>query len=391
MRARRSRGCCLGCRRGSRRLAGRGSDEGRRWCRRGRHVEFSQAQISTDVGKGGERALPGDELGHELEALVEAAQDVQHKSAILNGLAEVSKSVSHAFHLAAVIVDGEGTLGESTELGVDEHGAGLAVVEELLFQTKPSPPSRHTLMFMDDIQKVGGDGVENPGNDHAVHASPRGIVEVNDVTEDVILQSEAAEREEDVAAPFGEIGSLEVQNDRDKVPDVLNGSGLAVQVGDGRRVGGDGAVQGLVVVGLHWAEALPEDRGLPFQGVGLRAFLLEGGSGGTNAFLSSRSGFEEAGLRLELQTALSVGGVQGGGFFLQLLGGGESFIAKLGCGSRGGLARRRGSHGRGAGRARRTEAGAARGGGRGTRRARDEERGRGTKRAPGLAEAKGSG
>jgi hypothetical protein len=77
--------------------------------------------------------LTGNKLRHELETLVETPQDVQHKRAVLNGFAKVGESVDHALHHAAVLVDGEGALGEVAELGVEEHGARLAIVEELLF------------------------------------------------------------------------------------------------------------------------------------------------------------------------------------------------------------------------------------------------------------------
>jgi len=72
--------------------------------------------------------LAGDELRHELETFIEAAQDVQHEGAVLDGLAKISKCIGHGLHLAAEVVDGEGTLAESAEFGVEEHGAGLAIV-----------------------------------------------------------------------------------------------------------------------------------------------------------------------------------------------------------------------------------------------------------------------
>ena len=70
-------------------------------------------------------------------------------------------------------------------------------------------------------------------------------------------------------------------------------------------------LRAIVVEGVR-AETVPEGSGLLFQGVGLRALLLEGVSGGTNAILSGSSGFEEVSLRLKLLAAVGVGGVQGG-------------------------------------------------------------------------------
>jgi hypothetical protein len=99
-------------------------------------------------------------LGHELETLVEAAQHVEHQCTVLNGFAKISRGICHGLHLAAVIVDRQGTLGESAKFGVEEHGAGLTVVEELLLKTEPSRLSSDTVAVVDDVQEVGGDGVE---------------------------------------------------------------------------------------------------------------------------------------------------------------------------------------------------------------------------------------
>jgi hypothetical protein len=171
----------------------------------------------------------------------------------------------------------------------------------------------------------------------------------SDVTEDVVLQGEPAEGEEDVAAPLGVVGGLEVQNNRDQVLDVLDGGGLDVQMSHGRGIGGGGecvvVLGGGVVVAGMVAEAVPEFGSLPLEGVSPRALLLEGVSGGADAFLRIGGGREELGVCLELLAALGVGGVEGCGFVRQPLGGGAGFIAELGGGSRGGVSGG-GSHGR---------------------------------------------
>jgi hypothetical protein len=182
-----------------------------------------------DIRKQRKRSLTGNKPRHELEMLVETPQDVQHKRAVLNGFTKVGESVDHALHLAAVLVDGEGAFGEVAELGVEEHGARLAIVEELLFQTEPRSPSGDTVALVDDVREVGGDGVEDPGDDDEVHAGPGSVGEERRVTEDMVLQGEAAEDEEHVAAPLRVVGRLEVQNDRNHIPHVR------VDRGDGAR------------------------------------------------------------------------------------------------------------------------------------------------------------
>jgi hypothetical protein len=57
-----------------------------------------------------------------------------------------------------------------------------------------------------------------------------------DNAEDVLLQGETVEYEEDVAAPFGVVGGFEIHNNRNQVPDVLDGGGLAVEAGENRGV-----------------------------------------------------------------------------------------------------------------------------------------------------------
>jgi hypothetical protein len=40
------------------------------------------------------------------------------------------------------------------ELGVEDHGTGLTVVEELLFNPEPCHPSGDTIALVDDVQEV---------------------------------------------------------------------------------------------------------------------------------------------------------------------------------------------------------------------------------------------
>ena len=165
-------------------------------------------QIGTDVGERGKRPLSSDELRHELKAFIKTAKDVEHQSAVLHGLAEAGKRVCHGLHLPAEIIDEEGSLAGGAELGVEEHGAGFAVVEELLLEAKPRYSSGDAIALVNNVEKVGGDGVEDPRDNDAVHVGPGRVVETGGVAEDMVLESEPAEDEEDVAAPFGVVGGL---------------------------------------------------------------------------------------------------------------------------------------------------------------------------------------
>jgi hypothetical protein len=285
-------------------------------------------------------------LSHELKTFIEAAPDVQHQGAVIDGLTKIGKSVCHSLHLAAELVDGEGALCEVAELSVEQHGAGFTVVQELLLDAEPSSPSRDPVALVDDVQELGGDGVEEPRHNHVVHARPGWVNEDRGGAEDMVLQGKAAEDEEEMAAPLGVVGGLQVQNNRNQVFDVLDCSSLAVQAGNSPCFRGEGevvAIHGEIVPGRVDAETLAESSGLLLQGVGLRALLIESGGGSTNTLLGGGGGLEEGGLLFELLAALGVGGAQGGGFVFQGLGGGEGFVAELGRGggssaARGGVA-----------------------------------------------------
>jgi hypothetical protein len=73
---------------------------------------------------------------------------------------------------------------------------------------------------------------------------------------------QAPEGQEDIAAPFGVVGDLEVQNNQNQILDVLDGGSLTAEAGDGRSVRGERFVsvhQRIVFrMGNRWAEAIPE-------------------------------------------------------------------------------------------------------------------------------------
>jgi hypothetical protein len=75
----------------------------------------------------------------------------------------------------------------------------------------------------------------------------------------MVLQGEAAEDEENVAAPLGEVGGLKIQSNRNEI----HSGGLAVEPGDDDGVRGEGVdvvvrevvAVGLVLAGGDWAVA----------------------------------------------------------------------------------------------------------------------------------------
>jgi hypothetical protein len=105
------------------------------------------------------------------EVLVEAADHVQHQGAVGDGLAKIGEGVGHGLELPAVVGDGQITLAEVAELGVEVQCAGLSVPEKLRLDGEPSRLSRATAPHH-GLGEVGGDGAVETGADDAVHPRP---------------------------------------------------------------------------------------------------------------------------------------------------------------------------------------------------------------------------
>ena len=106
-----------------------------------------------------------------------------------------------------------------------------------------------------------------------------------------------------------------------------------MQVRDSSGLRGDRALVFLllsVALGLQ-TKSFADFGRLRFQGVGLRALLGEGVSGGANPILGGGGGLEEGRLLLELGSPIVVGRAGSRGLVLEALGGCEGSVAQLGC------------------------------------------------------------
>lgn len=98
------------------------------------------------------------------EALIESADHVEDEDAVSDDLTEGAEIVGHLLEVAAVLSDGEIALDEVAELYLDLDGTHLLVAEELGLDNKPGVLDNGALGG-DDL----GEGVEDPGLDHAIH------------------------------------------------------------------------------------------------------------------------------------------------------------------------------------------------------------------------------
>ena len=111
------------------------------------------------LDEGRERAPTPNVTPDRCKPFVEAADDVEDESAVLNGFAEIGEVVGHALELLAVIGDGEITLHKSSELGVEDEGASLTVAQELGLDGEPSGASGGAAVAPshDDVDEVAGE------------------------------------------------------------------------------------------------------------------------------------------------------------------------------------------------------------------------------------------
>jgi hypothetical protein len=106
----------------------------------------------------------------------------------------------------------------------------LPIAQELGFDGKPGVPCSGALGG-DDFGEVIGEGVENPGLDDAVHPIP--VRREGRGGEDVCLEGEFAEDQQKLIAPSVEVVGVDVEDDVDEAPDVVDGNGLGVKVEEG--------------------------------------------------------------------------------------------------------------------------------------------------------------
>jgi hypothetical protein len=193
--------------------------------------EFLKKQIVPYLEEGRKRSSAPKVKADVGEALVQTADDVKDEGAIMNGFAKVAESVTHPFELAAVVGDGEIVLAKIAEFRVEEECPSLAVPEELRLNCEPGGTS-NSVADEDNISEVSGDGADNPRLDDTVYLNPVRRSRREGVGEYMVLQSVLADEEEGVA-PSGVECRGDVQNHRDKGPNVLDDDRLSVEV-DGR-------------------------------------------------------------------------------------------------------------------------------------------------------------
>ena len=97
----------------------------------GRHSEFLQEQIIAGLQKSRKRTSAAKVKPNGFETAIETAQEIEDKSLVVDGLAEVADGVCHALDFPAVRSDVEVALLEVAKGGVEAESTSFAIAVEL--------------------------------------------------------------------------------------------------------------------------------------------------------------------------------------------------------------------------------------------------------------------
>lgn len=134
----------------------------------------------------GRGVAPSEMKNEGIEALDEAANDVEDELVVGDGLADVAEVLCHVLVASVVLGDREVVLG-GAEFLVGEESSRSVVTKELGLYGEPSGMGGRVILI-DGVSDAVRDGAREPCPHGAVHARPIWRVGRNDIREDVLLQ-----------------------------------------------------------------------------------------------------------------------------------------------------------------------------------------------------------
>lgn len=146
--------------------------------------------------------------------LVQATDYVEHKSAVGDGFAEVTKIASHLLEMAAKISDVKITLDKVPELGIEEEHSCLPIPKELGLDRDPGL-TRCRVELKDSVHEVGGDRPGDPRADNAVHVCPVGVGSNGCIAKDMVLKGILPNCKKDLLVPPHVGIGVDVEDDVD--------------------------------------------------------------------------------------------------------------------------------------------------------------------------------
>jgi len=216
---------------GSARAAGAGAGEGGEGSGGGSfgHGQLLETKVVAHLEEGRERGAAAKMKTKGAEALIEPTDDVEDERLLGDRLAEVPKIFRHAFEAAAVVDDGEIALGKGPELLVGVESSGGTVPKELGLDGEPDRTSGGAALG-DRVGEIVGDGAEQPGADDTIHPHPGRRSRGDGVGENIAFQRVLSEDVKEGLLPAGVEGGVDIQEQRDESPDVLDRDSLRMEI-----------------------------------------------------------------------------------------------------------------------------------------------------------------
>ena len=145
-----------------------------------------------DLVVGGKQMSATQMEGNGGVVLVQAAEHIENKSAIRNGLAKITEPGRHLLKLPTVFSDGQIALHELTKLHVEVEESCLPVAEKLGLEDKPGGAGGGVVLHC-SVGEVGRDDSIDPRLDDAIHAHPVQEDARRRIVENVMLQGKLAD------------------------------------------------------------------------------------------------------------------------------------------------------------------------------------------------------
>lgn len=140
-------------------------------------MKLLQGEHVPRLGEGWETGSGvGDVVGGVGEARVEAAEDVQDKLGVLNGMADVAEGVSEGLHAAAILDDGGVALCHGVEVMTEEDPPGLLVGAKETLDGEPKISGGPIVVGHGKVEDGVVDGVEELGADTTICLIPVGVL-----------------------------------------------------------------------------------------------------------------------------------------------------------------------------------------------------------------------
>jgi hypothetical protein len=146
------------------------------------HSELLEDKFVAGFEEGGERTPALEMTTDRGEALVESTNQIENEWAIGDRFTQVMDIISFRLEALAEVHDGKIALDNGAMFGFEDESVCLPIPKEMAFNGELGGASGDDAVAAahDNVDKVAGEGVVEPGTDDAVHPHPVERVEGED-------------------------------------------------------------------------------------------------------------------------------------------------------------------------------------------------------------------